>query len=106
MNKLCETKPNSKNPKMNLSPVITITNNYEQPTSNYLKQSQTNPIQSQFFICRKGYKAKSNPILPTALFDGFIRLRQIQKAGRIRNCEIKGSGYNNRVKILLKGGQR
>jgi hypothetical protein len=48
MNKLCETKPNSEIPKMTITIVMTTTNNYEQPTMNYSKQTQTNPILPAF----------------------------------------------------------
>jgi hypothetical protein len=42
--KLCQTKPIFKMPKMFVTPVMTITNNNEQPTINCLKQTQTKPI--------------------------------------------------------------
>jgi hypothetical protein len=42
--KLCQTKPNLKMPKMNVTPVSATTTNNEQPTMNRLKQTQTKPI--------------------------------------------------------------
>jgi hypothetical protein len=35
-------------PKMNITPYLTITNNYEQRTMNFQKQSQTKPILSAY----------------------------------------------------------
>jgi hypothetical protein len=43
-NKLCETKPISKRPKMIVTLVLTMANNKKQRTTNYSKQTQTNPI--------------------------------------------------------------
>ena len=43
-NKLCETNPISKMPKMIVTPVTSITNNYELRTMNYQKRTQTKPI--------------------------------------------------------------
>jgi len=45
-NKLCETNPISEMPKINLTPCSTMTNNNKQRTTNYSKQSQSNPILS------------------------------------------------------------
>ncbi len=42
--KLCKTKPISRMPKMVVTAVYTMTNNNEQRTANYSKQTQTNPI--------------------------------------------------------------
>jgi hypothetical protein len=42
--KLCQTKPISRKPKMNLTPCSTITNNHELRTMNYQKQTQSKPI--------------------------------------------------------------
>ena len=43
-NKLCKTNPISETPKMVVTLVITRTNNNEQRTMNYAKQTQSNPI--------------------------------------------------------------
>jgi hypothetical protein len=60
-NQIIQNKPNFSKPKMVVTLVITMTNNNEQRTTNYSKQTQ------------------SNPILPAILSGGFIRLRRIQK---------------------------
>jgi hypothetical protein len=46
-NKLCETKPISKTPKMVVTLAIAMTNNNKQRTTNYSKQTQSNPICSE-----------------------------------------------------------
>jgi hypothetical protein len=45
-NKLCETNPISKMPKMVVTVVYTMTNNKKQRTANFQKQSQTKPTPS------------------------------------------------------------
>ena len=41
---IMQNKPNFKNTKNVITPVITMTNNDEQRTTNYSKQTQSNPI--------------------------------------------------------------
>jgi hypothetical protein len=64
MNKLCETKPNSEMPKMIVSVDMTVTNNKKLPVTNFEKQSQTNPIQSQNLIAVRGAKLKQTRTNP------------------------------------------
>jgi hypothetical protein len=45
---ICKTNPISEESKMIITLVITMTNNNRQRTMNYSKQTQSNPIQSQF----------------------------------------------------------
>ncbi len=60
-------------PKMVITAVYTTTNNYEQRTTNYSKQSQTNPI---YDACpakphRVGQSRElAEPILPATTFGG------------------------------------
>jgi hypothetical protein len=56
-NKLCKTNPISERPKMVVTAVITMTNNNEQRTMNYLKQTQSNPILSASGGFKSGFSA-------------------------------------------------
>jgi hypothetical protein len=85
--KLCETKPNSEIPKMSVSAAMIITNNKILMTIHYPKQSQTNPNQSQFLICRKGSKAKSNPNLSAAPCGGQTQI--LSASGGLRSCALE-----------------
>jgi hypothetical protein len=64
MNKLCQTKPISKMPKMIVSAVMTMTTNKKLRTTNYLKQTQTNPIQSQNLLAVRGAKPNQTQTKP------------------------------------------
>jgi hypothetical protein len=57
MNKLCETKPNSEMPKMNITNYMTDSYSYNTALSTMQKQSQNKPKS-------KPIKPISNPILP------------------------------------------
>jgi hypothetical protein len=50
---LYQTKPISEMPKMVVTAVMTMTNNNEQPTMNYSKQTQSNPILSAVALAKE-----------------------------------------------------
>jgi hypothetical protein len=63
-NKLCETKPNFKKPKMNLTPYLTKNCKINSEFLPMEKQSQTNPKQSQFRPAVRGTKPKQTQSKP------------------------------------------
>jgi hypothetical protein len=54
-------------PKMNVTTVTAMTNNKKERSVNIQKQSQTNPIQSQFLSDIRGCKAKQTQSCPPQL---------------------------------------
>jgi hypothetical protein len=62
MSKLFKTNPISEKPKMIITAVYTMTNNKKQRTTNFEKQTQTKPIQSQNKPNSKPIQTQSNPI--------------------------------------------
>jgi len=63
MIKLCKTKPIFRKVKNVVTLVITMTNNNEQRTTNYSKQTQSNPILSAVALAEtdsKGTLAQGN----------------------------------------------
>ncbi|MBN1393054.1 MAG: hypothetical protein JW947_09665, partial [Sedimentisphaerales bacterium] len=54
--KLCETKPNSEMPKMNITNYITISYSINSQLRPIRKQSQTNPNQTQNLLAIRGAK--------------------------------------------------
>jgi ubiquitin len=62
MNKIYQTKPIFKKLKINITHYARKDYERKLPSSTTQKQSQNKPNQSQFFSCRKGSKAKTNPI--------------------------------------------
>jgi hypothetical protein len=58
--KICQTNPISETSKIHITSVTAMTTNKKQQTMNYLKQTQTNPIQSQFLLAVRGAKPKQS----------------------------------------------
>jgi hypothetical protein len=66
--KICQTKPNSETPKMNITDYITGIYSNNPELLKVQKQSQTNPNEPNFLSAIRGAKPKqtqSNPILLT-----------------------------------------
>jgi hypothetical protein len=60
--KLYETKPIFEMPKISIRLAKTMTNNKEQRTAGFEKQTQTNPIQSQIEPNQSQFRPKAKPI--------------------------------------------
>jgi hypothetical protein len=63
MNKLCETKPNSRKSEMNLTNTMTSSYSNNPKLRPMQKQSQTNPNQTHLKLNFNHIKAKTNPKL-------------------------------------------
>jgi hypothetical protein len=83
-NKLCKTNPISKKLKMVVTLVITRTNNNEQPTMNYSKQTQTKPICSELARPERGRRVE--PILSA------VALAKADSQGRQSGVNQLGGG--------------